>query len=230
MRHAPPPAPRPATEAVVTSASRPPRVVAELGRPETPQETADRRAENSRKHRANQTLRNLVFALLASLAVVFVLVLVVVRPDGPPRAAVDYRTDAAQSRQQAGQTLAAPPLSPGWRANSDGITTGSDKIIAWSVGFITPGQQYIALVQGIDANTTWLANRLENRPSTGPTTIDGREWTVYDRRTDPSPGNYAYSLSTVIGASSIVLHGTASTTEFETLAAAISTQLGEGAR
>ena len=99
---------------MAASPDRPPRVVAELGRPETPDETAARKAENSRKHRANQTLRNLVLALLASLAVVLVLVLVVVRPDGAPRQARDYRADATNSQAQAGQTLAAPPLPTGW--------------------------------------------------------------------------------------------------------------------
>lgn len=213
---------------MAASPKRPPRVVAELGRPETPEETAARKAENSRKHRANQTLRNLVFALLASLAVVLVLVLVVVRPDGAPRQAVDYRADAADSQAQAGQMLAAPPLPRSWSANDDGLTTGSDSVVAWRVGFITPSTQYIGLVQGIDANPTWVANELENKRSTGTTSIGGRDWTIYDRRTGEAPGNYAYSLSTVIGSSSIVLHGTASPTEFDTLAAAIAAQLDEG--
>lgn len=228
MRPAPrPSAPRPPAETVASSAPRPPRVVAELGRPETPEETAARKAENSRKHRANQTLRNLVFALLATLAVVLALVLVVVRPDGVPRPAVDYRADAADSQSQVSQTLVAPPLPSGWTANDDGLRTGSDKITSWSVGFITPSQQYIGLVQGIDANPTWVANQLENKQSTGTTTIGGREWSVYDRRSVTDPGNFAYSLSTVIGASSIVLHGTAPTAEFTTLATAITTQLKE---
>jgi hypothetical protein len=210
---------------MAASPNRPPRVVAELGRPETPEETAARKAENSRKHRANQTLRNLVFALLASLAVVLVLVLVVVRPDGAPRAPVDYRADAADSQQQVGRTLAAPKLPDGWSANDDELTTGSDSIVAWTVGFITPTHQYIGLVQGIDANATWIANEVENRRSTGTTSIGGRDWTVYDRRTADNPGNYAYSLVSVIGNSSLILHGTASAQEFETLAAAVSTQL-----
>ncbi len=210
------------------SANRPPRIVAELGRPETAAETAARKAENSRRHRANQSLRNLVLALLASLAVVLVLVLVVVRPDGAPRAAVDYRSDAAASQPQAGQTLAGPSLPAGWRANHDGLTTGSDSVVAWRVGFITPSEQYIGLVQGITANPTWVANSLENKKSTGTTSIAGRDWTVYDHRSDQVPGNFAYSIGTVIGTSSIVLHGTASVAEFETLAVAVASQLTKG--
>lgn len=208
--------------------NRPPRIVAELGRPETPEETAARKAENSRKHRANQTLRNLALALIASLAVVFILVLVVVRPDGAPRAAVDYQRDATSSQPQAGHPLAAPPLPIGWSANSDGLATGSDSVVAWSIGFITPSKQYIGLVQGIQANPTWVAGQIQNKRSTGTVSIGGRDWTVYDRRTVVDPGNYAYSLSTVIGASSIVLHGTAPTKEFELLATAVAAQLDTG--
>ena len=66
-------------------AARPPRVVAELGRPETPEETAARQAENSLKHRQRQTVTNLVLALGASLLVVLALVLLVPRSDAETR-------------------------------------------------------------------------------------------------------------------------------------------------
>lgn len=209
--------------------NRPPRIVAELGRPETPEETAARKAANSRRHRSNQTLRNLVFALLASLAVVLVLVLVVVRPDGAKRPAVDYRSDAAQSEQQAGQQLVAPKLPDGWTANDDGLDTGSDSIVSWKIGLISPKEQYIKVVQGIDANATWITNELENQRSTGTRSIAGVTWTVYDRRDAEDPGNFAYSLSTVRGSNSLVLHGTATDAEFGIVAAAITAQL-EGTR
>ncbi|MEO7348435.1 MAG: DUF4245 domain-containing protein, partial [Terrimesophilobacter sp.] len=79
------------------SAPKEPRVVAELGRPETPQEAADRRAEASRVRRQSKTFVNLVIALLASLAVVAVVVLVVVRPDAAPREPIDYAAIAAEA-------------------------------------------------------------------------------------------------------------------------------------
>ena len=47
-----------------------PRIVAELGRPETPQETADRKAASSARYRSSKTFRNLVAALLITIAVV----------------------------------------------------------------------------------------------------------------------------------------------------------------
>ena len=186
---------------------RPPRVVAELGRPETPEETAARKAESSRRRRSNQTLVNLLLALLASLGVVLLLVLVVVRPSPPPTPPVDYKQVASQAQPEVKNTLAAPELPPAWKANNAEINTGQDSILFWSIGFITPSQQYIGLVQGIDANPTWVSNQLQNSRATGTTKIAGLDWTVYDQRAQENTGNFAYSLSTTVGTSSIVLHG-----------------------
>jgi hypothetical protein len=210
--------------------SRPPRIVAELGRPETPEETAARKAENSRRHRSNQTMRNLVLALVASLGIVLFLVLVVVRPDGATRKPFDYLTDARQAQPDISETLVAPRLPKGWSANHDALAKGSDGVVSWSIGFVTPKTQYISLTQGLSANATWVSNQLDSAPATGSASIGGLDWTVYNQRTVRDIGNYAYSMTTTVGGSSIVLHGTASTPEFTTLAGAIAAQLAESTR
>lgn len=220
------------TDPVTIQDGKPQRIVADLGRPETPEETAARRAENSRKHRANQTLLNLVLALGASLAIMLFLVLVVVRPDGATRQGVDWRKDAAGQQVNSSVPLAAPDLSSKWSANTDGLdnagnNNGGDGVKAWSIGFITPSNQYIGFVQGIKANPTWVSNQLQQARATAKTRIDGVTWQVYDRRDASDPGNYAYALSTVIGVNSIVLHGTGTDAEFRTLAKAVSTDLGD---
>lgn len=202
------------------SASKDPRIVAELGRPETPQESADRRAEASRVRRQSKTFINLVVALLASLAVVAVVVLVVVRPDASPREPVDYRAISMQA--DAPVALAAPALSAEWVSNSAIYNASApDGVATWYVGFVTPADHFIGLRQGIDANPTWLANELVGMRATGATTIEGIEWTVYDRRNVKDPGNHAYALSTVGAQSTYVLYGTATDDEFATLAKTI---------
>ncbi len=203
--------------------SRQPPIVAELGRPETPEETAARKAETSRKHRANQTLLNLIVALVASLAIVLFLVVVVVRPDPGAGPAIDYRSIAAEAQGSIAEPLIAPPLPPGWSANDARLETKFD-VLDWYVGFVTPSVQFIALDQGIDANPSWLATVLDSAESTGSTTIDGTTWLIYDRRDAEDPGNFAYSMSIQRGGSTIVLHGTAPTEEFELLAAAIAAE------
>lgn len=196
------------------------RIVAELGRPETPDETAARKAETSRRHRANQTMRNLVWSLIASLAVVLFLVLVVVRPDPAPPAAVDYIAVAAEAEGAVETDLAAPVLPPGWSANAAEIRADGD-IQTWYIGLITPSGQFIALNQGLDANETWVDNTLDGARATGTVTIDGVNWAVYDYRDAEDTGNLAYAMAATVGDSTYVVFGTANDIEFETVVTAL---------
>jgi hypothetical protein len=206
-----------------------PGVVAELGRPETPEETAARKAENSRKHRANQTLRNLLWSLAASVGLMLLLVIVVVRPDQPPREAVDYLTVAEQAQPGVTEPLALPALPPAWKANAAELREARDGISSWYIGFITPTDEFVALTQGIGANDTWLLALLEQNEATGSETIDGVEWTVYDHRDAEDPGNLAYAMVTEAGESTFVLYGTADGNEFRTLAASVDAEIAENA-
>jgi Protein of unknown function (DUF4245) len=204
-------------------ASRPPRVVAELGRPETPEETAARQAENSLKHRQRQTVTNLVLALGASLLVVLVLVLIVPRSDAPIERDIDVATVAEQAQVVSDDPLAVPDLPEGWRANAAELrTSNADDVTAWYAGYLTPSNEYAGMYQGLDANPTWAAGLLARTPATGTTTIDGVEWTVYDNRDSSADvGNARYGLMTEAGGSTFVLLGTATPDEFEDLAAAL---------
>ncbi|QYH36820.1 DUF4245 domain-containing protein [Salinibacterium sp. M195] len=198
------------------------RVVAELGRPETPDETFARKAETSRKHRANQTLLNLVGATVASLGIVLFLVLVVVRPSDEAPVTADYQTIAADAQVDASEPLLAPSLPESWYSNSARLGTTSS-VQTWYIGFVAPpsASQFIALEQGIDANPTWLGIVTDGAAATDTIVINGISWTVYDRRSSSDTGNYAYSMSAEIGGSTVVLHGTAASSEFELLAASI---------
>ena len=62
--------------------NKPAPIVAELGRPETSEETAARKAASSKAYRSSQTVRSLVAALIVTLAIVAVIVLAV--PRGEP--------------------------------------------------------------------------------------------------------------------------------------------------
>ncbi|WP_157156790.1 MULTISPECIES: DUF4245 domain-containing protein [unclassified Diaminobutyricimonas] len=206
-----------------------PRIVAELGRPETPDETAARKAESSRVHRQSQTVRNLVVALLASLGLVLALVLVVVRPDNPLHATVDYQEVAAASQPAVEQDLLAPSLPGGWHANRAELTPGTtDGSYTWYVGLISPDDGFIAINQGIQRNEAWVADLLDQKRATGEVTIDGVTWQVYDRRGERDPGNFAYSMATSTDAGSVVLNGTGTDNEFELIAQAIAADIPGG--
>ncbi|GAA1763881.1 DUF4245 domain-containing protein [Agromyces humatus] len=204
-------------------AQRPPRVVAELGRPETPEETAARKAENSRNHRQRQTVKNLVLALGATLLLVLVIVLIVPRSDAPIEPDIDVAGVAQQAQVAVDDPLAVPELPEGWRSNAAEIrTSAADGVTAWYVGYLTPSDEYVGMYQGVEANPTWVAGLLSRTLATGTTTIDGIEYTVYDNReSSDDVGNARYALTTEAGGTVFVLLGTASEAEFTTLASAL---------
>lgn len=199
---------------------QPAPIVAELGRPETPEEMAARKAASSKRYRDSKTPNNLVIALVASLAVVLVTVMIVVRPAPEPSDPIDYVSIAGQVQPDYDTAIARPVLPEEWRANAARIETGADGVAEWYIGFVTPSGQFAAITQGIEANPTWLASTLRNGLATGTTTVSGTSWDVYDRRGADDVGNLEYAMATVIDTSTLVLFGTASADEFDTLAAA----------
>jgi hypothetical protein len=202
-----------------------PRVVAELGRPETPQETADRKAEASRKRRANQTVFNLVLALAASLAIVVLLVLVVVRPDQAPRDPVDYAGIAAEFQSQSEVALVVPVLPERWEANGATFDPEDGGGATWRIGFVTPQQRYAAVDQAIEPDEGWLADRLDSAAATSTTEIGDLSWDVYDRRESDPTGNYSYALATIVDGTVYLVHGVATDAEFITLATTVAAEL-----
>lgn len=213
-----------------TDTSRPAgtgRVVAELGRPATAAEIEARKAEASRLHRTRQTINNLVYSLLATLGLVLVIVLVVPRGGTPAPVNVDYRSAAAQGAGTEADPLLAPTLPAGWTSNNaqldSGTTSGVDD---WHVGLISPDNGFVGLDQGFHADTSWVAGVLGSIAATGSTTIDGVRWTVYDNSQNVSGADgIGYALSTGAGASTVVLWGSAPTSDFQTVASALAPSL-----
>lgn len=199
-------------------------IVAELGRPETDDERATRIAENRRKRRANQSTTNLMLSIGASLLIVLFLIVVTVREDPTPES-VDYRATAQQAENGLGQSVVAPELPEGWYANRADLG-GDSQVQEWYVGVITGEQRFIGILQGFDANPSWLDDALRQPNGDGETVdIGGAEWTLYDRREVDDIGNRQYALVTETASSTVVLYGTASETEFAQLATAVAAEL-----
>ena len=215
----------------MSAAKREPRVVAELGRPETPQETADRKAETTRTYRARKTLNNLVLSLLVTVVAVVVMVLLVPRSETAIDRTVDYAAVVSQVQPGVDEPLASPRLPAGWRANAATWRSGgSDKVPSWYIGLLTPSDAFIGLTQGIDANPSWVSQRLQGAPAAETATIDGIRWDVY-RNTAPEDerGNFDYALVTTAGTSTFLLVGTAPEDEFEVTAGALADTIARNA-
>jgi len=192
-------------------------------RPETPDEKAARVAEARRRRRANQTTKNLVLSLAASLGIVLFLVLVVVRPDPAPLV-IDHLAAATEAEQSLGTTVVAPIVPPTWVANRAELA-GSGGVDEWTIGFITADETFIGLVQGFDANPTWLRDALRDPGEGDSVEIAGQSWQRYDRRDVEGVGLREYALVIESPDSTIVLYGTASDDDFELLATAVAAEL-----
>lgn len=190
------------------------RVVAELGRPETPEETTARQAESSRLYRVRKTLSNLVWALLATVGATLAIVALVPRPDIQVDHTVDVTQKAADAQRGIPEKLAVPAVPSTWKANAANISRRSDGITEWRIAYLTPNANgavtdYLGVVQGIHANPTWAAEILDRRKPTGSMTIGGQQWDVYDSRDRlPARGaDFGYAMSRQIGADIVIVHG-----------------------
>lgn len=211
----------------MSRAVKPARVVAELGRPETPEETAARKAENSRLYRQRKTVNNLVFSLLTTVGLALVIFLMVPQGSNTADASIDYAAVAEQAQLGTPETLAVPALPAEWTSNAAELRRSSDGVGYWYIGLLTPKSGYIGLSQGLDANESWTAAQLDSKAATGVTTVNGVEWTVYDHRDSArSTGNVAYAMATTVGRSTYLVYGTADVDEITTVVEAITPQLG----
>lgn len=221
-----------ARKSVLTRPAQPPRADAvstpSLGVPpesgaETPEQKADRVAEARRKRRANQTTRNLIGSLAASLGIVLFLVLVVVRPDPVPLA-IDYAATAAEAEASLGTTVISPVVPPTWSANRAEFA-GSGGVDEWNIGFITADRTFLGLLQGFTDEQGWLRDALRDPGEGERVTIAGVEWQRYDRRGVDGVGLREIALVTSTPDSTVVLYGTASDADLELLATAVAAEL-----
>lgn len=201
-----------------------PRIVAELGRPETPDETAARKAESSRVHRASQNTRNLVAALLATLAVVAIIIFAVPRGEPPERAPIDVAAVAERIGAAEGRTVIVPDAPEDWRVNSAAVQD-EDSARAWTIVY-APAAGFLRVAQGFDADPAWPVRVLDGADVEDTITIDGVTWDRYVL--DPSrSGNVSGALSTQAGPDTILVYGSADDETLEKAAAAVTSQVRE---
>lgn len=213
----------------MSETSRPPRVVAELGRPETPEETAERKARDSKLYRQRKTVNNLVLSLLVSLAMVVVIVLAVPRGNYEQNRSVDVTALAEQAQPTASMPLAVPILGAEWRATQAEVReSATEQVTFWYVGYAAPDEQFAAFKEAVGANPTWVARQLDNLSATGTETRDGITWTVYDhgdRSADST--NVRFGFTTEVGDVTYVVYGTTSMANMWQLVDALTAQITE---
>lgn len=207
--------------------SKQPRVVAGLGRPETTQETAARKAESSRIYRSSQTFRNLIAALIATVAVVAIIVFAVPRGEPTERPAIDVAKIAADVESSSQRPVVVPELDDFWRVNAAGLEGGAPTV--WNITLAPSAERergFIRVAQAFDADVSWAPFVLGGLAPTGTATIDGRAWDVFDLG-DRGTANISYALGTQAGTDYVLLYGSRSAESARELAESLSEQIND---
>lgn len=196
-----------------------PRIVAELGRPETPAETADRKAAASRAYRQSKTFRNLVAALLVTMAVVAVVYFGVPRGSLPAPEEADVAAAAQSASASIGHPLLVPVVPENWRANSARLE-GS----MWRVVYAPPSG-YVRVAQGVGVDAGWATKVLGGFAPSGTVTIDGITWDEYTIPSAARTDTVSYAISTTAGSDTVLIYGATDASTAAVAAAGVTDQV-----
>ncbi|MEW1819845.1 DUF4245 domain-containing protein [Arthrobacter sp. NPDC080031] len=167
--------------------------------------------------RANASVIGMLIALL--LCVLAFLPIVLMNPapkSNGYRPNVDVAATAANAKDVAGFTPVAPDTGDTFSPNYARWVSGTgDGVPTWEVGYVTPKQAFIGIVQTRKANPTWIFQQTGSAPVTGTRSAGGHDWELHDT----AKGNRSMVLN--YRGTTIILSGSAGLDEFSTLAAAV---------
>jgi hypothetical protein len=176
--------------------------------PQSADDIAAAKAERSRAYRSSQTIRNLIAAMLVSLAVVLVIVLAVPRGEPAPRPPIDVAAVAQGVEDTYDRQVLVADVPDSWRVN--GAQVEADAIASWQVIYVPGEDSYLRVSQGFDADETWAAQELKGAAPTGTETIGGLTWDRYDIADPSRNGNVSYALGIQAGPDHVLVYGSAS--------------------
>jgi hypothetical protein len=167
--------------------------------------------------RANASVIGMIIALVVSVAAFLPIVLMNPAPKSEGyRPNVDVSAVASNAAGVAGFTPVAPntgdTFSPNYARWESGTASG---VPTWEVGYLTPKESFIGLVQTAKANPTWLLQETKNAPVTGSRNAGGLDWELRDT------GKGEKSMVLAHKGTTVILTGTAQLDEFAVLADAV---------
>lgn len=202
------------------------RIVAELGRPETPDETAARKAESSRIYRGSQNMRNLFAAIIATLAIVLVIVMLVPRGTIEQPSSVDVAAIATRVERDVKHPVVVPPVSEDWRVNSAKLVGGAPS--TWEIIYAPgDGQGFLRVTQGLKADAGWASRELPTAKLGEIVTLDEIEWQTYTFADPAKAGNISYAMGTVAGTDHVLVYGSSPEELIQATAKSLAPQITE---
>ena len=162
---------------------------------------ASRAVLERRRAGLRRSAADMVRTMAVVVGVVVVLVLLVPRPNEVTQPAADVPSAAQRASQRLGVPVAVPAgLPAGWTATSARVQTGTDGVLTWHVGYLTPAGQAAGVIQGAQPTAAWEGAQVIDGAQRGSTAIDGRTW-VLRSRPDRGITNYVLrrpELTTIV--------------------------------
>ena len=167
--------------------------------------------------RANASVMGMIIALVVSIAAFLPVILMNPFPKSEGfRPDIDVSAVARNAADVAGFTPVAPETGDTFTSNYARWESGSGSgVPTWEVGYLTPKESFIGLVQTRQANPTWLLQQTRSAPVTGTRSAGGQEWELRDT------GKGEKSMVLDYRGTTVVLTGTAQLDEFAILADAV---------
>jgi hypothetical protein len=139
-------------------------------------------SDSAARHRARQTVINLILALGASIGLVVTLVLIVPRDDSNRIKGIDYT--AISQKAKADSSFDVVTINP---PESSLTTNNVDTVPVFKAGFVGSDIKYIGYTQAFNANPTWLALSLNGKVLTGTYTSKHYTWDIYESIVENDP-------------------------------------------
>ncbi len=180
--------------------------------------------DSAAKHRAKQTLRNLILSLIACLGLVLAIVLIVPRDDSNRIQQVGYKASAAQAASASGEEILAPEIPQGWWANrTNWVANPADGVAYWKVGFVGPKNQWIGMTQAFEVNPTWIALLSKNHLPNTESQVGFENWTKWVLAEGSEGEKTLWTLER--DGNLVALTGSGTEAEFGALGTSIETEL-----
>ena len=143
--------------------------------------TAENVTVRKRPGMAAKSVRDMVLSLAAVLAAGIVIYLFIPHSGGSGVRPVQYQDSVVSARRAAPYPLLAPQgLPSGWNATSVNFDGSNPGAAVWTLGFIDPAGQYVAIQQSnAPADSVIHDATLDGRKTSATTTVDGTVWTNY---------------------------------------------------
>lgn len=130
---------------------------------------------------AAKSVRDMVLSLAAVLAAGLVIYFFIPHTGGDGVRPVQYADSVVSARRAAPYPVLAPQnLAPGWRATAVSYDASDPASAVWTLGFIDPAGQYVAIKQSNGPADAFIRDTtLGGQKLSATTLVDGTAWSEY---------------------------------------------------